>query len=139
MAKTVLKNCMVLVNGTDISNQVSDVTIETARPEVDVTAMGDVNSETIAGIGDATITLTVFNDYAVGALDSIFFPLSQSDSTFVVEIRPVNAARSTSNPAYLMTSRLFGYSPIAGGVGAAATTTLTFRNGAQTGLTRATA
>jgi hypothetical protein len=139
MAKTVLKNCMVIVNGTDISNQVSDITIETSRPEVDVTAMQDVNTETLAGIGDATITATVFNDYAAGALDSIFFPLSQSNTPFVVEIRPNNAARSTSNPAYLMTAILFNYSPIAGGVGAAATTTLTFRNAAQAGLTRATA
>src|SRR4051794_33142488 len=106
MAKTVLKNAMVIANGTDISNQVSEITIETSRPEIDVTAMGDAYADTQPGIPDATITATVFNDYGVGALDSIFFPLSQSGTPFVVEVRPVNAARSTSNPAYLMTTLL---------------------------------
>jgi len=138
MAKTGLKNCFVSVNGNDISNQVSSVTIETTRPEVDVTAMGDTNTNQLPGIGDATITLEVFNDYTAAALDSIMFPLSTGTTGFAVEIRPNNAARSTSNPAYLLTAILYNYSPIAGQVGAAATTTLTLRNAAQAGLTRAT-
>lgn len=139
MAKIVLTNCLVLVNGNDISNHVSDVTIETSRDEVDVSSMGDANKEILAGLGDATITATVFNDYAAAALDSIMFPLSSTNTPFTVEVRPVNAARSTSNPAYTISALLFGYSPIAGGVGAAATTTLTFRNAAQVGLQRLTA
>lgn len=138
MAKTVLKNALVLVNSVDISNQVSEVTIETSRPEVDVTAMGDTNQQMLPGIGDATITLAVFNDYAVGALDSQLFALSQTSTPFTVEIRPNNAARSTSNPAYVMTVLQYAYSPIAAGVGAAATTTVPFRNASQTGLQRLT-
>jgi hypothetical protein len=139
MAKIVLKDAMVIVNGTTISDHVSEVTIETTRDEVDVTTMGDTSKEILAGIGDATITVTVFNDYAAGALDSIMFPLSSTNTPFTVEVRPTSAARSTSNPAYTMSSLMFGYAPIAGGVGAASTTTLTFRNAAQVGLQRLTA
>lgn len=139
MAKIVLKDAFVLVNAVNISDHVSEVTIETSRDEVDVTSMGDVNKEILAGIGDATITVTVFNDYAAGALDSVMFPLSTTNTPFTVEVRPTSGARSTSNPAYVMTSLMFGYSPIAGGVGAASTTTLTFRNASQTGLQRLTA
>lgn len=139
MAKLVLVNAFVLVNASDISNHVQSVNIEGQRTEVDVTSMGDTNSEIVLGLGDVTITVTVFNDYAVGSLDSILFPLWQTNTPFAVEVRPVNGARSTSNPAYTMTSLLPNYSPIAGSVGDAVTTDLAFRNAAQVGLQRLTA
>lgn len=138
MSKLVLTNAMVLVNGNDISNHVQSVTIAGSRAEVDVTSMGDVNSEIVLGLGDVTLTVTVFNDYAAASLDSILFPLWQTNTPFPVEVRPVNAARSTSNPAYLCTCLMPTYNPIDGGIGAAVTTALTFRNASQTGLTRAT-
>ena len=40
MAITVLTNAMLLVNGVDLSNHVSKLTIEDLRDQVDVTAMG---------------------------------------------------------------------------------------------------
>jgi hypothetical protein len=138
MAKQVLTNAMVLVNGVDISNHVSQVDIDDARAEVDVTSMGDSNNEIVLGLGDATITITVFNDYAAAAIDSQMWPLHTSNTPFPVEVRPNNAARSTSNPAYTMTSLLPHYKPISGSVGAAVSTDLTFRNAAQVGLARAT-
>lgn len=139
MAKLVLTNAFVLVNGNDISNHVQSVSIEGTRAEVDVSSMGDTNSEIVLGLGDVTMTVSVFNDYAAGSLDSILFPLWQTNTPFVVEVRPVNGARSTSNPAYTMTSLMPTYSPITGSIGDAVTTDLTFRNAAQVGLQRLTA
>jgi hypothetical protein len=139
MAKLVLTNAQVFVNSVDISNHVSEVSIETARDEVDVTSMGDTNKEILLGLGDATITVTVFNDFAAANIDSQMFPLSQTNTPFQVEVRPVNGARSATNPAYVLAGALLStYTPIAGGVGAALTTPLTFRNAAQTGLQRLT-
>lgn len=66
MAKHVLRDAQVTVNAVDLSDHVSSVTIETSRPEVDVTSMGADYMETIPGIPDATITVTFFNDYAAG-------------------------------------------------------------------------
>jgi hypothetical protein len=139
MAKLVLVNAMVLVNANDLSNHVQSVDIEGVRTEVDVTSMGDTNSEIVLGLGDVTVTVVVFNDYAAASLDSILFPLWQTNTPFPIEIRPVNAARSTSNPAYTMTALLPTYAPINGAVGAAVTTSLAFRNAAQVGLQRLTA
>jgi hypothetical protein len=139
MAKLVLTNAMVLVNSVDISNHVSQVDLDDARAEVDVTTMGDNNNEIVLGLGDATITITVFNDYAAASIDSQMWPLHITNTPFVVEVRPVNAARSTSNPAYTMTSLLPHYKPISGGIGAAVSTDLTFRNASQAGMARATA
>jgi hypothetical protein len=138
VSKLVLTNAMFLCNANDLSNHVQAVQIAGVRAEVDVTSMGDTNSEIVLGLGDVTWTVTVFNDYAAASLDSILFPLWQTNTPFALEARPVNAARSTSNPAYLMTALMPTYNPIDGSIGNAVTTALTFRNASQTGLTRAT-
>lgn len=139
MAIGPIKNARIEVNGNVISDHVSEVSIETERDEVDVTAFGASNKVNVAGLGDATITITAFNDYAAASLDSIFFPLSTSNTPFVVKVRPDAGAISTSNPEYSMTALMFNYTPIDVAVGEAPSTPITFRNASQAGLTRATA
>jgi hypothetical protein len=139
MAKLVLTGAQVLVNSVDISNHVQSVDIEVARDEVDVTSMGDVNKEIVLGLGDVTMTVTVFNDYAVGNIDSQMFALNATNTPFTVEVRPTTGARSTSNPGYTMQALMPGYHPINGSIGDAVTTDLVFRNASQTGLARNTA
>jgi hypothetical protein len=139
MSKLVLTNAQVFVNAVDISNHVQSVNIESQRDEVDVTSMGDVNKEIVLGLGDVTMTVTVFNDYAVGNIDSQMFALNATNTPFTVEVRPTTGARSTSNPGYTMSALMPGYHPINGSIGDAVTTDLVFRNASQTGLARNTA
>lgn len=98
MSKLVLTNAQVFVNSVDISNHVQSVNIESQRDEVDVTSMGDTSKEIVLGLGDVTFTVTVFNDYAVGNIDSQMFALHTTNTPFAVEVRPVNGSRSTWNP-----------------------------------------
>lgn len=137
MAKFVLKDAVITVDGDDISDHVSSVTIETTRDEVDVTAFGASNREILAGLGDATITLEVFQDFASNEIDQNMYQHSIEDSPFEVTVRPTDAAISATNPEYTMQALLFSYSPISGAVGEASTTTLTFRNASSTGLVKA--
>lgn len=137
--KTTLKDPVILVNGQDISNYCHEVHIETSRDEQDVTGYQAVNKETIAGLGDATITLQVFQDFSPAAIDALFWPLSNSDTPFTVSVKPHVAAVSATNPLYSMQSLLFGYNPIdSGGPGEPLDTPITLRNATQAGLTRAT-
>lgn len=139
MASFVLKTAAVLINGTSISDHVSSVTIESTFDEVDFTTFGGSNYKTVGqGMGDATITLSVFQDFAASSIDSIFWPLSQSGGTFGIEVRPTSAIASATNPKYTMTGILFQFNPIAGGVGDAATTDIPIRNGGTAGLVRGT-
>jgi hypothetical protein len=121
MAKHVLKNADVVVNSVNLSAWIRSVTLETSRPEVDVTAMGNTHQQFAPGIGDATITLEVYQDYAAAAVDATLYPLSSSESAFNVVIKPTSAAVSATNPSYTMSSLLY----------------VTFRN-AGTGITKAT-
>lgn len=134
MAKFVLKNAVITIDGDDHSDHISEVTIETERDEVDVTAFGASNKEILAGLGDATITMQAFQDFASNKLNQNLWALSKSDTAFEVTVKPTNAATSATNPKFTMQALLFSYSPIAGAVGEASTTELTFRNAAQAGL-----
>ena len=123
-------------NGVDLSDHVRSITIETERAEVDVTAMGAQNIVNMPGLGDATITIEVLQDFAAGEVDATLWPLSTTTTPFTVAVRAVNAAISATNPEYQMSSLMYSYSPIAGSIGDAMTTEVVFRNASQTGLVR---
>jgi len=130
-------NAEVLVNAVDISAWTTSVTIETSRDEVDVTAMGAVNKVTMPGLGDATIEIEVLQGFGAGEIDATMQPLSVTSTPFNVWVKPVKGtAISATNPQYQMSSLLFSYNPMDGGVGDAMKTTLTFKNAAQAGLVR---
>ena len=145
MAKQVLKNAYVAIGpvpgaGTAISDHTSSVTIDNSYDEIDFTTFTTSNYREFGqGMGDATITLSVFQDFAASSIDAIFWPLAQSGGTFGIEVRPdATAAVSSTNPRYYMTARLFNFNPIAGAVGDALTTDIPCRNAGTLGLTRAT-
>lgn len=138
IAKHVLRNAVITVDGTNISDHTSSVTIEDSADEVEFTSFGAGYREFGQGLKDATITATVFNDYAASSIDSVLAPLYASGGTFDVTVKAFNSTVSGTNPLYTLTSRLYSYSPISGAVGEANTTDLTFRNAGTAGLTRGT-
>ena len=139
MAIGPLLTAVVTINAVDLSDHVKSVSIETEREELDATAMGAVNKVVMAGLGDATITMTVLADYAAGEIDATLWPLSSTTTPFTVTVKPSSAATSATNPLYSMSALLFNYSPISGSVGEMNETQISFRNASQAGLTRATA
>lgn len=138
MAKFVLKSATVTVNSVDLSDHISQVTIETQHDDVDVTAFGSTYREILQGLGDATITLDFFQDFAASKVDATLWTLADQGTTFPVTVKPTSASVSSTNPRFDMTGVLLSYSPIAGAVGAASTTSVSIRNASQTGLTRNT-
>jgi hypothetical protein len=138
MAKFVLAHPKIDVNGTNLENKASSLEITTEFDEVELTSFSSNYREFGQGLGDATWTVDFFQDYASGSVDAVLWPLSQSGGTFLIKASSGSAAVSATNPMYSMTARLFSYAPIAGAVGEASTTSVTFRNAGTAGLTRAT-
>ena len=135
MAKHVLRAAHVSINSVDLSDHVRSVTISTNRPEVDVTSMGASFQEFVAGIPDATITVEFYQDYATGEVWVTHDTLYNSDTPFPIVIRPDSGAASATNPSFEMSALMMGdYSPLAGDVGSANMTSITYRNASQTGL-----
>lgn len=139
MAISTLTNAMVLVNGVDLSDHVSKVTLTDSRNSVDITAMGATSVAVTKGLGDAKVDLDFFQDFAAAKVHATLQPLIGSTTGVAVEVRPVNAARSATNPAFLMTGLLMDYNMLDAKVGDASTFTASFVNSSQTGVTYPTA
>src|SRR3954471_1505146 len=106
MAITTLTNAQVLVNGVDLSNHVSKVTVTDTRDSVDITAMGATSKTITKGLGDASIQIDFFQDFAAAKVHATLQPLIGSSTAVPVEVRPVNGGRSATNPAILLTGAL---------------------------------
>jgi hypothetical protein len=135
MAITVLTNAQVIINGVDLSDHVSKVTLTDNRAAVDITAMGAVNLAVTKGLGDGKVSIDFYQDFAAGKVHATLQPLIGSATPVSVEVRPVNGARSATNPAFLMQGLLMTYPMLDGKVGDANSATYEFVNGSQSGVT----
>jgi hypothetical protein len=135
VAKYVMTNAYLAINGTAISDHASSLALEDSAEEIDFTSFSANGYREIgAGLKDATITATLFSDFAAASVHAIIQPLYSTGGTFSVEIRPINATVTATNPKATMTARIFSYSGISGAVGEAATMDVAFRNAGTAGL-----
>ena len=140
MAVIPVTNALVLVNGVDLSNHTQSITTEDSRDEVDVTAMGSTSQQVAKGLGAASITIEFFQDYAAGSTHATLSPLIGSTTPFAVEVRPVNGARSATNPATLLAAAfIMTYPAVVATVGDASIISAKFINAGQAGMTYPTA
>ena len=140
MAKQVATQMYIAINGTAIHDHCSSCTVEDAAEEIDFTSFTAASYREFGqGLKDATVNLTIFQDYAAGSVYSIFQPLYSSGGTFSVEVRPTQSAVSSTNPKATMTGRLFSFNPMGGAVGDAMTSEIAIRNAGTAGLVLGTA
>ena len=138
MAKLVLRDCFIEVDGTDFSSHVSSVTINLAKDEIDTTNFGGDGRERAHGLKDDSFELTFQQDYDANSVDDTLYPLWDNEEEFVVKVRPRSSAIGAANPEYSATCILLEYTPLAGDVGDLSTTDVTFPAQRQ-GIARATA
>jgi hypothetical protein len=117
MAKLILTNCYVEVNGTNLSDHSSSVEMELTKDDVETTSFDGSGKEVKAGLQDSTITVTFQQDFAAASVDSVLWPLWNNETEFVVKVKPTQAATSTTNPQYSATCVLLEYHPVDGDVG----------------------
>ena len=140
MAKFVLRDGFIQVNGVNLSDHCSSVSVETTAEEIDLTAFTTAGyREFGAGFKDATVTATFFQDYAAANVHATLQPLFDSGGTFALYVKPTQSATTATNPRIeMVTARLFGYTPLAGGVGEASSMDVSFRNAGTAGVTYGT-
>ena len=124
MAIMVLTNPQIVINGVDLSNHIDTVTIEETFADVDTTAFGSTSKTRIAGLGDHKVTLNFQQDYAASSVDATIYPLIGTTTSF--NVKPLNAATSTTNPAYSGTVLVTDWKPLDGKVGALAMSSVTW-------------
>lgn len=139
MAIFTLVDAFIQINGVTLSDHANHVTVEDTREEKDITAFGATSKAVTKGLGDATITMQFFQDFAGGKTHATLSPLIASMTPVTVEVRATSAARSATNPAAVMQGLLFGYNMLDGDIGEPSGTPVVFRNASQTGITYPTA
>jgi len=135
MAAFTLTDALVIINGVTLSDHSNEVTVEDLREEKDFTAFGAVNKVVGKGLGDGTITIGMFQDFAAGKTHATLQPLIGSTTPVTVEVRPTSAARSATNPAIVMSALLFTYNGLDGNIGDPSMTKAIFRNASAAGIT----
>lgn len=123
------------VNGTDLSQWVTNVSIEDSRDEVEVTGLGETYREYVPGLGDASVTVTFIQDTAAGGPDATVYPLYANSTAGTIKFK----ANTSGTIVYTLVGKPYSWPPVSGGVGDANSIDVTFRNAGTAGLTRGTA
>lgn len=132
MTAHVLTDAYVEVDGTDISDHVSSVTLNNMREVLEATVMGDSAKRRISGLGDSSVELELMADFVDGgspaqSIESILW--NALGTEVAVKIRKSKTDPiSSSNPSYEFNG-IFGALPLVqGGVGEVHKTSITIEN-----------
>lgn len=139
MAILPLTDAFVSINGVTLSDHADKVTVEDNRDTIDITAFGATSKTITKGLGDAKITVEMFQDMAAGKTHATLQPLIGSTTPVTIEVRQTSAARSATNPAAVMSGLLMTYNFIDGSVGDSSKIAAEFVNASQAGITYPTA
>ena len=120
-----LNNGVVLtVDGVDLSDHVTSITINRTFDELEVTAMGDSGHKFVKGLEASSITIDFLNDTATAEV----LPTLQAawGTSVTVTVKQTSAAVSASNPLYTMTCLVNNTTDINGSVADISTQSVTW-------------
>src|SRR6266516_6096467 len=92
-----LTDCYVAINSVVLSDFGNEITVEDTRDEKDFTAFGATSKVVGKGLGDASITVKMFQSFTAAKTHATLSPLIASTTPFPVEVRPTSAARGATN------------------------------------------
>ena len=129
MAVQVLKDVTISIGGVQLETKANSVTLNYETESVDVTAFdGSGARKFAAGLVNLSCEVTLMQDFAASQTEATIYPLVGTNTDVI--ITPTSGAVSASNPSYTITGGyLASHTPVAGGVGELATTTLSFTGG----------
>ncbi len=124
MARIVLTDAKITVNGVNLSNYCTSVTLNTTTDVVETTAFSSTAAKTrIAGLQDNSVTLEFAQDYGTSLVEATIYPLVGNTTT--VTVSPTSTTSATS-PSYSFTALVSEWQPLSGGVGELATASVTW-------------
>ena len=125
MARLVLTNAYITVNGVNLSDHVASVTLTANRDVVETTAFSSTAARTrIGGLADNSVTLEFHQDYATSNVEATIYPLL--GSTKAIFVKPNGSTTTTDKPAYSFSSLVSEWTPLNGAVGELATASVTW-------------
>lgn len=124
MATFVLTDADVVVNSVNLSDWVTSVTLSVEVDDQEDTAMGDSFRSRVGGLKDWTLDIDFNADFAASAVDATIWSLL--GTSVAVTVKPTSSATSATNPSFGGNVLVTEYSPVDGGVGDLATTSVSW-------------
>lgn len=117
MPRLVLTDAYVLFASNDISQYVTSISLSTSYDVIDTTGLSTTGAARTrqAGLADNQVTIEFNQDFGSGALESLVYPTL--GTAVAMQIRPVNAAASATNPKYTFNALITEWQPLSGAVG----------------------
>jgi hypothetical protein len=129
MAVLALTDASITINSVSLSSKANSVTVNYEVDSVEATGFGS-NHNFIGGLQNLSVEVALMQDFAASQTEATIYPLVGTTTTVV--IKPTSAAVGATNPSYTVTAYLASHTPVAGGVGELAMTTLTLTGGTIT-------
>lgn len=124
MAKIVLTDVKVTVNGVNLSDHIASVTLSTEVNEVTTTGFSESSVSRVGGLKDNSVQLEFMQDFAASNVEATVYPLIGSTTTVVIS--PTSAVVGATNPTYTFSALINSWTPVSGAVGDLATVSVTW-------------
>jgi hypothetical protein len=125
MARLVLTNAYVTINGVNLSDHIASITLTTTEDVIDTTGFSSTAARTrVAGLADNSVALEFHQDYATSSVEATIYPLV--GTTTAVVVKPNGSTTAADNPSYSFTALVSEWTPLGGAVGELATASVTW-------------
>lgn len=124
MAKFSATDYDIRINSVDFSTSLAAATLDISREQLEITSFGNTARRYIAGLQDASLTLSFHQDFTVGSVDSTLF--TNLGGTVAITIRPTSSAVGSANPEFRFNALVTQTTPFASNVGDLATMDVTW-------------
>jgi hypothetical protein len=126
MARIVLTDVGVVINGVDLSDHVASVTINQNFDAVETTAFGDGGRTRVGGLEDSSLSLDFHQDFASADVDATISPLVGGTAAFVIAPFGTAVGASGTAPRYSGSVLVTEWTPLNGTVGDLSTASVTW-------------
>lgn len=124
MAKIVLTEPYISLDGVDLSDHITSVALGTVYDLVEVTEMGNIAKKFVGGLENNTLALEIQQDFGIGEVESVIYPNRGLRINAIV--RPVDGPRSATNPEYTFQVLVSEWAPLTGSIGNLATVSVSW-------------
>lgn len=127
MARIVLTNAFITINGVNLSDHIGSVTLTTTDDVIETTAFGTSARTRIGGLADNSVAFEFHQDYAAASVEATINGTSSLVGTVTaVVVKPNGATTAADNPAYSFNCLVSEWTPLNGAVGELATASVTW-------------
>ena len=125
MTKLVLTDAKVVINSVNLSDHITNITLDTKTDVVETTGFSQTSKNRVAGLIDNTVTLDFVQDFASASVEATIYPLI--GTVVAMTVAPTSGADViTSNPTYSFNALVSDWTPLKGAIGQLSTASVTW-------------